>query len=84
MDAKGKGMTPETCRAARALIGLSQAELADLANIIPLTVRSYEQGKTEPSHKTWRSMKTVLERKGVEFIDEGDGKGPGLRLRKPR
>jgi transcriptional regulator with XRE-family HTH domain len=64
--------------------GYSQAELAELAGIIPLTVRSYEQGKTEPSHKTWRSMRATLERKGVEFIDEGDGKGPGVRLRKPR
>ena len=29
-------------------------------------------------------METVLERGGVEFIDEGDRKGLGVRLKKPR
>lgn len=76
-----KGMTPQTCRAARSLVGISQAELAQSAGVTPLTVRKYEAGKTVPSLKTWRAMKTVLERAGVVFIDEGDGMGPGVRLR---
>jgi DNA-binding XRE family transcriptional regulator len=78
------GMTPQTCRAGRSLLGLSQAELGELAGVTPLTVRNYEGEKSEPSYKTWRAMKSVLERRGVEFIDEGDGKGPGVRLRKAK
>jgi transcriptional regulator with XRE-family HTH domain len=76
------GMTPETCRAARALIGLSQAELAERAGVMPLTVRNYETGKSEPSHKTWRALKAALERGGVQFIDENGG-GSGVRWKKP-
>jgi transcriptional regulator with XRE-family HTH domain len=77
------GMTPETCRAARALLGISQAELAEHAGITMLTVRNYELAKSEPSHKTWRSMKAALERRGVRFIDADEGgEGPGVRLRK--
>jgi transcriptional regulator with XRE-family HTH domain len=75
-------MTPETCKAARALVGLSQAELAERAGVLPLTVRRYETGQSEPSHKTWRSLRTALERAGVRFIDEDDNDGPGVRLRK--
>jgi transcriptional regulator with XRE-family HTH domain len=77
-----QGMTPETCRAARALIGLSQADLADRAGILPLTVRRYETVQSEPSYKTWRALKTALEQAGVLFIDADDVNGPGVRLRK--
>jgi DNA-binding XRE family transcriptional regulator len=79
---KSKEMTPETCRAARALVGISQADLADLAGVTTLTVRNYEAGKTGPSLKTWRAMKTALE-KNVRFIDGDETEGPGVRLRKP-
>lgn len=74
-------MTPATCRAARALIGLSQAGFAGRVGVTPLSIRNYEAGKSDPAHSTWQRMKTVLERAGVVFIDEGDGMGPGARLR---
>jgi DNA-binding XRE family transcriptional regulator len=77
-------MTPQTCRAARALLGLSQAELAKLAGVTPLTVRNYEAEKTEPSFKTWRTMKTAMERRGVMFLDADDAAGDGVRWRKPK
>jgi transcriptional regulator with XRE-family HTH domain len=78
-------MTPETCRAARSLLSLSQTELATRAKVSVVTLRNYEIGITEaPSHATWLRIKRSLEASGVEFIDEGNGKGPGLRLKKPR
>lgn len=79
-----KGMTPLLCRTARTLVGLSQAELAELAGVTTLTVRNYEGEKTEPSYKTWRAIRTALEKAGVLFLDEDDKAGPGVRLRKPR
>lgn len=78
------GMTPQTCRAARSLVGISQTELAERAGVTPLTVRNYENGKTDPSLKTWRTMRIVLERAGIMFIDEDDTMGPGVRLHKSR
>jgi transcriptional regulator with XRE-family HTH domain len=79
---KKEGMTPRTARAARVLLGLSQAEVADLAGVTMLTVSNYELEKGEPAHKTWRSIKGALERAGARFIDEDDYDGPGVRLRK--
>jgi len=77
-------MTPETCRAARSLLNLSQTELAARAKVSVVTLRNYEKGTTEaPSHKTWLAIKRALEQAGVQFIDENGG-GPGLRLRKAR
>jgi transcriptional regulator with XRE-family HTH domain len=74
-------MTPGTCRAARSLIGLSQAELAARAKVSVVTLRNYEIGVTEaPSHATWLRIKRALEQAGVVFIDE-NGMGPGVRLR---
>jgi transcriptional regulator with XRE-family HTH domain len=81
-------MTPETCRAARNLLGLSQAELAARAKVSVVTLRNYENGTTEaPSHATWLRIKRALEQAGVQFIDEdgvSHGGGPGLRLKKPK
>jgi DNA-binding transcriptional regulator YiaG len=77
-------MTPETCRAARALLALSQTDLAARANVSVVTLRNYENGTTEaPSHATWLRIKRALEQAGVQFIDENGG-GPGLRLKKAR
>jgi DNA-binding transcriptional regulator YiaG len=78
------GMTPETCRAARGLLGLSQAELAERAGVTPLTVRKYELGKTGLAHRTWRSIRAVLIQAGAIFIEEDDVAGPGVRLKKVR
>jgi transcriptional regulator with XRE-family HTH domain len=76
-------MTPETCRAARSLLSLSQSELAARAKVSVVTLRNYENGATEaPSLRTWLAIKRALEQAGVQFIDENGG-GPGLRLRKP-
>jgi transcriptional regulator with XRE-family HTH domain len=84
LDLEKEGMTPKTCRAARSLLGLSQAELGDLAGVTMLTVRNYESEKTEPAYKTWRSIRTALERAGILFLDEDESAGPGVRMKKVR
>ena len=81
---ENNGMTPETCRAGRALIGLSQGELAKQVGVTPLAIRNYESGKSDPALSRWHAIKRVLEKGGVLFIDEDDTDGPGVRLRKPR
>jgi DNA-binding XRE family transcriptional regulator len=82
---KKSGMTPETCRAARALLGLSQTELGRRAGVTLLTVANYESGKTkDPALSTWRSIRSALEKAGVRFIDESDDHGPGVLMKKVR
>ena len=69
-------------RAARALLGLSQGALADLADIGIATVKRIElSSEISGSARTVWKLQTALERAGVEFIPEDDHKGPGVRLK---
>ena len=74
-------MTPEQCRAARALIAWSQTMLADRAHLGLSTVRDFEKGRRMPSYNNLLAIKLALEEAGVIFLAEED-EGPGVRLRK--
>ena len=75
-------ISPQQCRAARALLDWSQQQLADRANVGIVTIRQLEAGVHEPRRATLDVVRRALEAGGVEFIDENGG-GPGVRLRKP-
>jgi transcriptional regulator with XRE-family HTH domain len=74
-------MTPAQCRAARALIDFSQAQLAAKAKVGESTVRNFEAGRTVPVVNNLEAIQRVLESAGVDFISENGG-GAGVRLRK--
>jgi predicted transcriptional regulator len=74
-------LTPEQCRAARALLDWSQGDLADQAGVGIVTVRQLEAGAHDPRRATLSVIRLALESAGVEFLDENGG-GPGVRLRK--
>jgi transcriptional regulator with XRE-family HTH domain len=76
-------MTPPQSRAARALLGWSQEELAAAAHVSVGTIRNFESGKSVPMYNTLAGMQRALEDAGILFITE-NGDGPGVRLRKPR
>ena len=71
-------------RAARALIGWSQAELADASGLPLSIVDRFESGASEniPA-ETVDKMRAALESGGVAFIPKNGG-GAGVRLRKGR
>jgi transcriptional regulator with XRE-family HTH domain len=73
-------MTPAQCRAGRALINLSQQQLADAAGVGVVTVRQFETGAAEPRRSTLDVLRRALEAAGVLFVDQ-NGAGPGVRLR---
>ena len=75
-------ISPMQCRAARALLGWSQQDLADRARVGIVTVRQLEAGVHEPRRATLEVVRRALETAGVVFIDENGG-GAGVRLRKP-
>jgi transcriptional regulator with XRE-family HTH domain len=69
-------------RAARALIGWSQAELADAAGLPLSTVDRFETGAPDsvPAEAVAK-MRAALESAGVAFIPK-NGDGAGVRLSK--
>lgn len=66
-------------RAARALLGWSQDDLADAAGLSRPTIDRAERTKT--SDATIEAIRLALEKAGVEFIAE-NGAGPGVRLKR--
>ena len=77
-----KNITSDQLRAARAILDMSQAGLAELAGVSSMTVKRAEgSGKPYPAEKAIAAIRTALEVAGVEFIAESGG-GAGVRLRK--
>lgn len=63
-------MTPAICRAARALIGMTQRELASAANISAQTVADYERGARQPHQNNLLAIRNVFEAKGINFVED--------------
>jgi len=74
-------MTPAQCRAGRALLEITQTQLAASAGLGLSTVVDYEKKRRQVSAESVESMFQALVDAGIEFIDENGG-GPGVRLRK--
>ncbi|MFM2041746.1 MAG: hypothetical protein RLY86_322 [Pseudomonadota bacterium] len=73
------GVTPRQIRAARALLGWSQQDLADRAVVSKNTVQRLEAGKAVGSDSYLAIWKT-LESAGMEFIPVSESRSEGVRL----
>jgi hypothetical protein len=73
-------ITPSQCRAARALLDWSQMQLAAASCFGVVTIRQFEGGG-RARNSTVVMLRRTLETAGVIFVD-GNGQGPGVRLRK--
>ena len=75
-------ITIQQIRAARGLLGWSQSDLAERAELSLPTVKRVESGRgPRVSDDARACIKRALESGGVQFISENGG-GPGVRLRK--
>lgn len=74
-------MTPEQCRAARAMVAISQDDLAAQSSVAKATIAAFELGQRQPYVSTLDKLQTALEAAGVVFLPE-NGNGPGVAMRK--
>jgi len=74
-------ITSAQIRAARAMVGVSQADIARVTGRTDKTVRRAETDVSMVAADTIAAIRTALEDAGVEFIEENGG-GPGVRLAK--
>lgn len=76
-------MTPSQCRAARALIGLTQPALAEAAGLGLSTVVDHEKDRRAVSAAAVAAMQAALEARGVLFLSPGDvSAGLGVALKR--
>jgi transcriptional regulator with XRE-family HTH domain len=74
-------ITPGQCKAARALLGWTQQELAERSGVGVVTIHQLETGANQPRRATVDVVERALQAAGIEFIGENGG-GPGVRLKK--
>lgn len=78
--------TGNQLKAARALVGIDQADLAERAKVNVNTIRNMEAAGAGPIAGraiNVHAVQAALERAGVEFIPENGG-GAGVRMRERR
>lgn len=71
-------ITPQQIRGARAMLGLTQAELAKRAGISTTGLNNIESGTGDPKASTLTAIKSALEGAGIEFTNGGQ---PGIRMK---
>lgn len=74
-------LTPEQCRAARGLLDMKQAELAERSGVGLSSIKNFEAGRTGMIANNLSALRRALQAAGAEFIPENGG-GPGVRLTK--
>ncbi|MFC3168705.1 helix-turn-helix domain-containing protein [Paracoccus fontiphilus] len=72
-------MTPEQFKAAKAMLGLSNPDLAEMTGLHRNTVNKLDKGEGKAS--TVQLVRLTLEKRGAQFLAEGDqAEGPGVAL----
>ena len=73
-------MSPAQSRAARALLGLSQSDLANLAFCSLSTIANFESGSRAPRAATLNAIQNVYKARGVRLLARCDEGGEGVRM----
>jgi transcriptional regulator with XRE-family HTH domain len=75
-------ITPAQAKAARALLGWSQEDLAKHSGVVRRTLMSFETGSRDPRQETLQKLLEAFERAGVRFVNTPDMLGVVLRNRR--
>ena len=64
-------LVAEHVAAARGMLKLSQADLAQICGVSESTIRFFESGRTIPKDETLWRIQTALEQRGIIFHNGG-------------
>jgi len=80
---RGGMIEPRQIRAARALLGWKQTDLAAAAKISIVALKNLELGLTDPRSSTINAIQAAFAKAGVIFLEDGDVRdgGSGVRLK---
>lgn len=71
---------PSQCRAARALLNWTQADLAERTSISAVSIRAFERGG-EMRESNLRLIRLTFEAAGVTFQNDGEAADSGIGVR---
>lgn len=73
---------PAQIRAARALLGWKQTDLAAASGISEMSIKNVEKPGSDPRASTLRAIQEAFEQAGVVFLEPGQNRdgGAGVRL----
>lgn len=77
-------LTRAQCKAARAMVGWTQEQLAEAAGVGATMIETFETGRSRPHEANRQRLRSTLEQAGVMFIDDGAASqrgGPGVRIK---
>jgi transcriptional regulator with XRE-family HTH domain len=76
-------ITAGQVRAARALIGWTQADLAQASGVSQVAIKNLERGVTDPRVSTINNIQVAFDQGGVIFLASREARdgGPGVRLK---
>jgi transcriptional regulator with XRE-family HTH domain len=77
-------ITGAQIRAARALIGWKQSELAERSGVSEISIKNIERGATDPRASTVQSIQAAFDRADIVFLEPGDQRSGGLGVRLKR
>lgn len=64
-------ISPEQCKAGRAVLGWSQDDLSTESKVSTRTIQEFEAGAREPNKTTLQALLSALERNGIAFGPNG-------------
>ena len=74
-------LTPRQSKAARALLGWTQTELAEAAGLKIASVKDFESERHDISSKGLTALIRAFQKAGLVLFYDGDGGGPGVRVK---
>jgi transcriptional regulator with XRE-family HTH domain len=72
--------SPQQIRAARAMLGWSQQELASASRVGRTTIFRIERGEDDKNNASRARLQSTLEEYGIDFLPADGDRGEGIRL----